>query len=229
MDDSFWGVDQRQKEYTEYYYARMKRYEGNPMYRKSYATEKALYELMRDAKTKEEYQKKFFGEKLNIKNAIALVKDRETARRDHYRKIKEPIREKGSQEILDVVDSFQSEAEISTEIPKLQQKNSVAISVDGFADYFFDDFPVLESLEVARRADVPSRWKDEQAAYIKDTIAKGRADWQERVVPNARQWDPSWSFDYALIQEERHRRRIPLPDSVVKRRLPEHKEYRGID
>ena len=68
----------------------------------------------------EEYQKKFYGEKLNIKNAIALVKDRETARRDHYRKIKEPIREKGSQEILDVVDSFQSEAEISTEIPKLQ-------------------------------------------------------------------------------------------------------------
>ncbi len=221
-------MDQRQKEYTEYYYVRMKKYEGNPMYKNSYETEKALYELMRDATSKEEYQKKFFGEKLNIKNAIALVKDQESARLKHYGEIKDPIRARGSQEILDVVDSFESEAEITTKIPKLQQKNSVAVSVDGFADYFFDDFPVLESLEVARRAEVPSRWKSEQEEYIKDTIAKGREEWQNRVVPNARQWDPNWKFDYSLIQEDRHRRRIPVPDSVVQRRLTEHKEYRGL-
>ena len=198
------------------------------MYKNSYETEKALYELMRDATSKEEYQKKFFGEKLNIKNAIALVKDREAARLKHYTEINEPIRARGSQEILDVVDSFESEAEITTEIPKLQQKNSVSVSVDGFADYFFDDFPVLESLEVARRAEVPDRWKSEQESYIKDTIAKGIKDWQELVIPNARQWDPAWSFDYSLLEEDRHRRKIPVPDSVVKRRLEEHKEYRGI-
>lgn len=222
-------MDQRQKEYAEYYYARMKRYEGNPMYKNSYETEKALYELMRDAKTKEEYQKKFFGEKLNIKNAIALAKDRETARLKHYQEIKEPIRARGCQEILDVVDSFETEAEITTEIPKLQQKNSIAISVDGFADYFFSDFPVLETLEVARRAEVPSRWKSEKEDYIKDTIAKGKQDWQEQIIPNARQWDPGWKFDYSLIREERHRRKIPVPDSVVERRLKEHQEYRGIN
>ena len=114
-------MDQRQKEYTEYYYVRMKKYEGNPMYKNSYETEKALYELMRDATSKEEYQKKFFGEKLNIKNAIALVKDQESARLKHYGEIKDPIRARGSQEILDVVDSFESEAEITTKIPKLQR------------------------------------------------------------------------------------------------------------
>lgn len=223
MDDQ-----QRQKEYTLYYEARMKKYENNPMYKNSYETEKALYELMRDAKSKEEYQEKFFGEKLNIKNAIALVKDRESARLKHYQQIEEPIRAKGSQEILDVVDSFESEAELTTEIPKLQQKNSIEVSVDGFADYFYSDFAVLESLEVARRAEVPSRWKSEQEAYIQDTIAKGRKDWQEQTVPNAQQWDPNWKFDYSLIHEPRHRRKIPVPDSVVERRMKEHKEYRGL-
>ncbi|MCB1170212.1 MAG: hypothetical protein KDK25_07755 [Leptospiraceae bacterium] len=218
----------RQQEYAEYYLARMKKYEGNPMYRNSFETEKALYELMRDAKTREEYQEKFFKGKLNIKNAIALVKDREAARLKHYQEIKETIRARGCQEILDRVDSFESEAEITTEIPRMQQKNSVEISVDGFADYFYSDFPVLESLEVARRAEVPERWKQELEDYVNTTLEEGRKDWQETVLPNARQWKPDWKFDYALLEEQRHRRKIPLPDSVVERRKKEHKEYRGI-
>lgn len=219
----------QQKEYTEYYHARMKKYEGNPMYRNSYETEKALYELMRDAKSKEEYQKEFFEKKLNIKNAIALVKDRETARRDHYREMDEPIREQGSQEILDVVDSFESEADLTTRIPELQQKNSIRVSVDGFADYFFDDFPVLESLEVARRAPVPDRWKSEMQDYVRRTIEEGRQQWKETIIPNARQWDPQWTFDYSLIHESRHRRRIPVSEETLKRRMQEHKEYRGLN
>lgn len=221
-------MDQRQEEYTQYYEARMKKYENNPNYKNSYLTEKALYELMRDAKTKEEYQEKFFGEKLNIKNGIALVKDRETLRLNHFKKINEPIRARGPASILAEVDSYESEADLTTKTSNLTQKNSIEISIDGFIDYFYSDFLVLEHLEVARKAEVPDRWKKEQEEYIEETIKEGRQDWQEQNIPNARQWDPDWNFNTDLIHEERHRRRIPVPDDTVKRRIEEFKEYRGI-
>ncbi|MCB1172545.1 MAG: hypothetical protein KDK39_03215 [Leptospiraceae bacterium] len=219
---------QRQEEYTAYYKARMQKYEGNPMYVNSWQTEKALYELMRDAQSKAEYQEKFFSEKLNIKNAIALVKDQETARLQHYESIKEDIRAQGCAAILAEVDSYESEADLSTRIPKLQQANSKAVSIDGFTDHFYSDFLVLEHIEVARRAAVPSRWKAELDDYVRTTIAEGRRDWQEQVTTNARQWDPEWQFDYDLIHADRHRRRIPVPDSEVAKRIKEHKEYRGL-
>ena len=221
-------MDQSQKEYTEYYEVRMKKYENNPMYTNTYQTEKALYELMRDAKTKEEYQEKFFNGKLNIKNAIALVKDRESARLKHLKDLKEFIRAKGSESILAEVDSFENEGQITTRCNELMQKNMVEISIDEFTDHFYSDFTALENIEVAMRAQVPDRWQDEQKRYVNSELEKGKSDWQESVLPNARQYDPNWVFNYDLIWEERHRRRIPVPDEVVKQRIEDHKKYRGL-
>ena len=219
---------QQQSEYTQYYEARMKKYEGNPMYANSYQTEKALYELMRDAKSKEEYQEKFFGEKLNIKNAIALVKDRETARLNHLKEIKEDIRAKGPESILAEADGFENEHDLTTRCNELNQKNSVEISVDGLVDHFYSDFLALEHIEVAMKAEVPDRWKQEQQDYIKSEIEEGKKDWQERVLPNAHQWQEGWTLNYDLIWQERHRRKIPIPDESIKRRIEEHKKYRGL-
>lgn len=220
-------MDKRQQEYTEYYQARMKKYEGNPMYANSYLTEKALYELMRDAKTEEEYKEKFFGEKLNLKNAIALTKDRETARLNFYREIKEDIRAQGPEEILKKADQVQSDQELIEMVNKTLAKNSLDISIDGFTDYLYSAFVALENREVWKRAKVPEKYRAKLDKWLSEDLAETRKVWNEVTVPAARQYDPNWKMDYERVWAERHRRNIPVPDSTVKRRIEEHKEMLG--
>ncbi|MFO1471627.1 MAG: hypothetical protein U1F27_11380 [Turneriella sp.] len=221
-------MDQRQAEYAEYYKVRMKKYEGNPLYKNSYETEKALYELMATATSEAEYKAKFQQGNLNTKNAIALVKDQETAEKAHWESLQETIKAKGCAAILAVIDSFNDVMTMITETNNIRQKNSLEQSVDGFVDGFYSDFLALENIEVYEKADVPSRWRAEREDSIREMKAEGRKLFEEVTLPRAREWDPDWKWNHDLVWEVRHRRVIPVPDETITRRIPQHKKYLGV-
>ncbi len=220
-------MDQRQADYTKYYRVRMKKYEGNPLYKNSYVTEKALYELMATATSEEEYKAKFQQGNLHTKNALALVKDQETAEKAHWESLQETIKAKGCAAILAVIDSFSDVMTMITETNNIRQKNSLEQSVDGFVDGFYSDFLVLENIEVYEKAEVPSRWKAEREQSVREMIEEGRKLFREVTLPRAQEWDPNWKWNHDLVWEARHRRVIPVPDETIKRRIPEHKRYLG--
>jgi hypothetical protein len=220
-------MDERHSDYVAYYEARMKKFEGSELYKESALTEKALYEAIASCEKLEDFKEKLEAGNLHVKNAIALIKDKEKGFRDLYLKIKEVIRAKAAEQILEKVDEIETVEDLTTFVTEIETKNSIAISVDEFTDEFYYDFDVLESIEVRKNAEVPDEWKKDIDEKVQDMIAKGREDWKESVVPNARNWDPNWSFNYDLIFEERHRRKIPFPDEIVKKRIDQHKEYRG--
>lgn len=221
-------MDTRHKEYTEYYKSRMLKYEGNPMYENSYKTEKDLYEAIANSSSLEEFRKELNEKNLAVKNAIALVKDKETARKKHFEEIKEFIRLKAPVRILEITDSIQNETELIQKSNEIESEVSIEISVDLFTDIFYSDFPMLENIEVWQTAEVPEEWKQDLNNYIKEAFVQGRETWEKEIIPNARNWKPDWTFDFNLISEERHRRLIPVSDETTEKRIEQFKKYRGI-
>ena len=221
-------MDQRHAEYIDYYKARMKKYEGNPLYPNSYASEKALYDAIAGITDLEEFKTKMQQGNLHTKNAIALVKDQETAEKKHWEDLKEPIKAKGCAAVLAVIDSFNDVMTMVTETNNIRQKNSLEQSVDGFIDGFYSDFLALENIEVYEKADVPSRWRAEREDSIREMKADGKKLFAEVTLPRAREWDPNWKWNHELVWEDRHRRVIPVPDETIRRRIPQHKNYLGV-
>lgn len=221
-------MDTRHKEYTEYYKSRMLKYEGNPMYENSYKTEKDLYEAIANSSSLEEFRKELNEKNLAVKNAIALVKDKETARKKHFEEIKEFIRLKAPSRILEILDSIQTETELIQKSNEIESEVSIEISVDLFTDIFYSDFPMLENIEVWQTAEVPEEWKQDLNNYITEALVQGRETWEKEIIPNARNWKPDWTFDFDLISEERHRRLIPVSDETTEKRIEQFKKYRGI-
>jgi len=222
-------MDQRHKEYIEYYKSRMLKYKDNSIYKNSYESEKALYEAMANASDLEEFGTRLQEGKLHIKNAIALVKDQETERAKMFREEKEFIRLQSPERILDVIDTADSESSLITMVNEIDAEVSKNISIDLFTCDFYYDFMMLENIEVYQNAEVPDEWKKEiNCENPERMIEEGVKDWREQVLPNARLWDPNWNFNFELIWEERHRRLIPVPDDVIKKRIGQFKKYRGI-
>ena len=222
-------MEERHKQYIKYYEARMKKYEKSKMYPRSYKTEKALFEAISSVSDLKEFKTKLEEENLAVKNAVALTKDKETAFKELYHKLKEFVRAKSSEDILEKIDEAKTDQDVVIIVTDIDQKNSVKIAVDLFTDEFYGDFKVLEDIEVWENAEVPDEWKVEIRESVQRDIEKGRKDWQESVLPNNRNWDSNWNFNYDLVWEECHRRLIPFPDEIVKERIEQHKNYRGTN
>jgi len=221
-------MDQRHADYIEYYKTRLKKYENNPLYKNSYQTEKALYDAIATITVLDDFKIKMQEGNLHAKNAIALVKDQETAEKRHWEDLKEPIKARGCGQVLDVIDSFTDVGTMITQTNDIRQKNSIEQSIDGFTDGFYGDFLVLENIEVLEKGEVPARWKAEREESIREMMAEGQKLFEEVTLPRAREWDPQWKWNHDLIWEDRHRRVIPVPDSTIKRRIPQHKKYLGL-
>jgi hypothetical protein len=162
---------------------------------------------------------------LNIKNAIALIKDQETARLAHYTALKEDIRALGPTWILEKIDSATDANDVVTISMEMDQKASIAITIDGFMDAVWTDLiPSLETLEVMEKAVIPSRYESDrqsQLAEIKAGIKSTIADLHNQ----ARDWEPGWRLNLDLLWEFRHRKKIPLTDEVLQKRINELKNY----
>jgi hypothetical protein len=177
----------------------------------------------------EEFGQKVEMDNLTVKSAIALVKDQETARKKLYYDLKEEIRLKAPSRILDVVDSVKTDMELVHKISEIEGDVNIEITMDLFTHQINYDLMILEEIEVYQSAEVPDEWKKEiNQDRPNKIIHQGSKEWNEVVLPNAWKWEPDWQFNFDLIWEERHRRLIPIPDEILKKRIWQFKTYRGL-
>jgi hypothetical protein len=206
-------MDTLLEDYKTYYKVRAKRYKNSPLYPHSYASETALSDAMDSCSELIEFKDKI-GD-LNIKNAIALVKDQETARLKHYKDLKEPIRALAPEKILGRIDEASNENDVVKIVNEIEQEVSVAITLDGFTDAVYSDLiPMVINREILQKAVVPEKYKVEMEENARELEVKIRDRFAE-VNVEGQQWSPSWKLDLDLVWEDRHRRKIPLPDAVL--------------
>lgn len=218
-------MEQRHQEYIDYYKARLRKYENNPLYNNSYASEKVLLDALMACEKLEDFKAACDSSKLPFKNAVALIRDQETAWEKHYHEIKEDIRAKGCREILNYLDEAGDLHSLIARTNELRQKSSNEVSIDSFTDEFYSSFTALENMEVWEKAEVPSRWKSEMREKIEESIKSSREVYKDVTLPSARMYDPNYRFDPKLVWEERHRRLIPVKDETMERRLA---QFRSI-
>jgi hypothetical protein len=220
-------MDQIFQDYLLYYESRMKRREKSDVYTHSYQSEKALYDLVASCSGMEELQGKADAFRaLTVQNAVALVKDQETYRKKVYEDCKEFIRAKGPVAILEKIDGMNTDMELVTMVNKAMQENSIEITVDQLLNFFYADFTAMENYEVYQQANIPGEWQADCKQYAQDILESGKKLWQENQLPEARQWKAGWVLDYNLLNEERHRRLIPVNDEELKKKIALHKIYK---
>jgi len=219
-------MEQRHKDYTDYYQTRMKRYENNSTYPFSYETEKAMYEAIASSEKLEDFKDKMMSGNLNVKNGIALAKDQATARKKHYEELKEFLRMKGQEEILNRVEEAQTDIDLANLLAEIEQKNSNEIAIDEFLSDFHYNLKLLEDLEVYKNAEVPDEWKSER----QEGIARDEKAVKESIESDEEQAQAlkaNWKYKFEQLWEERHKRKIPVPDAVLEKRIAEIKAILG--
>lgn len=220
-------MDQIFNDYMLYYEARMKRRENDPNYSHSYQSEKAFYDLIASCSSMDELQGKAEQfRQLGVQNAIALVKDQETYRKKVYEDCKEFIRAEAPAAILAQIDNMQTDMEIVNMVSQVHKKNSIDISVDQFVNFFYSDFMAMENIEVYQQAIIPEEWKEECRGYAQNGMDSGKKIWEEKQLPEARNWQPGWVLNYRLLYEDRHRRLIPVNDVEMEKKITLHKVYK---
>lgn len=222
-------MEQRHQEYIDYYRSRMRKYENNPMYQNSYQSEKAIYEAISGIQKLEEFRDIMETQKLHIKNAIALTKDKMLAEQRVFLELKEVIRARTSEKVLAVIESVSSETELVNTVNKIGTEVMKEISLDLMTSTFYSDFTALENIIVWENAEVPNEWKNEvNKKWAEDAKFEFNKIWNTTVLPEARKWFANWDLNYELLWEDRHRRLIPIPDEILTIRIAEHKKIRGI-
>ena len=222
-------MDNRHADYSAYYEARMKRFAGNPAYARSYQAEQVLYQAISGDGGMEGFRTIMERDHPEVQCAIALVKDQESARLEHFQKLEETIRAKGPQRILAEIDKATTALDVANAVSKIEQEIGILISVDLFTGGFYGDFEMLENLAVmdAIKDEVPAEWRQEIKDNISETLAKQKAFYANTTRANNRNYKADWDYDYELVWQTRHRRQIPFADAIVTRRIAEHKRYNG--
>lgn len=220
-------MDQTHQEYVDYYRVRAERAAENPIYVDTAPIEKeradALATCARLADFAEVNAKGDFGNRL----AAAQVRDKARARLAHYRETEETIRAAGEKATLEMAATPQDVMDLMTKVGEIENQTSIDIVVDMATNEFYDAFDTLESIEVLENADVPDEWKKKDLATVATTIEAETEDFKE-VTRRVREYKGDWTFDHTLVWETRHRRRIPMSDDVVRRRIEEHKRLIGM-
>ena len=216
-------MDDILQEYKDYYRARYDRMAGNPRYPHSIASEKKLYDAMASCNELEEFKDKIGN--LNELNAVALMKDEETIRWEEFTKLKEDIRALGPKRIVARCESVTTAQDAITINLEETNKNSIEISMDE-AVREFNDWTLLETIEIYSKAQVPDRWKADHAATVEDSKNRLKETF-DNLEKNNNPWEERWKINFELIWEERHRRLLPFSDEIVQKRLEETKLITG--
>jgi hypothetical protein len=108
---------------------------------------------------------------------------------------------------------------------RMDQKASLAITVDGFMDAIWSDLiPILENLEVIEKTVIPSQYENDRQRQIRDIKEQLRSTISD-LHRQAQDWKPGWQLNLELVWEFRHRKKIPLSDEVLQKRINELKNY----
>jgi hypothetical protein len=206
------------EEYKAYYKARAKRYAGNPNFPFTAVAEKNLCDAMLACNDLGEFKTRLGN--LNELCAVALTKDSYTLRLKHYKEIEEKIRALGPERIMAKADNFSNSADLITMVNEEENKNSIEIAMDHISPFDGDWF-LLERLEIYERAEVPEKWKSKMAESAED-IRKSLRNNFTTTTSDMQKWQAGWKLNLELINETRHRRQIPFPDSEVKMRVDQY-------
>jgi hypothetical protein len=222
-------MEQRHQEYVEYYRARAKAYEGSPIYTETLAAERALLAAIESATDLDAFARTIEREHPEVRCAIALARDQARAEVEHFTSIDEPVRAGAGEQILTELgpDAAPSAIEVTSTIAAIRDRNRVDVTIDELTRVFEGQLDQLENLEVLATAEVPDEWRADLDEQIADAHRRGHETWTTTVLPEHRRWDPDWTFDESQVWETRFRRRLPIPDAVLERRLAQHREHTG--
>jgi len=117
MSDSFL------EEYKAYYNVRAERYANNPNYKHSYEAERNLSEAMQSCNELKEFKDKIGN--LNEKCANALIKDKHLMRKAFYDDLKETVRVKAVDRILEKEPGCQTALDLATMVSEEENKGSI--------------------------------------------------------------------------------------------------------
>lgn len=225
-------MDQRHSEYVEYYRARLKKYEGNPMYPHSEAAEKAMFEAISTASTLEEFGEMVHGQKLPLKCAIALVRDTYTAWAKLYEELEEEVRLQPNLEVLRKLDGmeFDTVMDLNTMVTDVETRWQLRIAEDeSLRTEVSGDLKIIEDTVEDEEAEVPDSWKSEREQSVANELKRGREHWNEHTIPEAKKFFPDYSPDWNELWFSRHRRLFPIPDESLKKRIADHKRRVGVE
>ena len=218
-------MDERHADYVEYYRVRAAKYDNSPMYPESRAAEHALLEAFEHSESLEEARTKIEAGNLTVANAAALVRDQERTRAACYDELDEPVRARAPKAVMAAIDGITDPIELVNAANRARTRELNVEVIDELVRTIEADFTPLETLEVWQRAEIPDRWRSQYDGFTHDLVEDYRHLWAETRLPAARQWDPNWTLDYRQVWEPRHRRRIPLPDDLLRRRLEQHHQH----
>ncbi len=225
-------MDIRHQEYAAYYQARYQKVAKNPWYPHTAAAERELLDAITTAPSLEAFDDVLRSRNLNVKCAVARVRDDQTARARFYGEMDQPIRAGSALEILENLDSrgYTNVMDLQTMVSEVEMRWMTRIFRDEhLIEEFWGDWKVLEDIECYRYAVVPERWKAERSQSAAADIARGRESWRTHTLPQVRKFDPDYQTDHDLLREPRHRRKVPVEDGVFERRLAGHRRYVGVE
>jgi hypothetical protein len=224
-------LDSRQRAYLEYYEARARKYDGHPLYPNLAVAERALCDALREALRLEDFRERLRRDRLELRCAIARVRDTAMAEATFYEEIAEPVRAEPHREVLRALDAqrFDDVQQLTRVVNEIHVRWQVEISRDEMLrSDFWNDWKVLEDLECEEVAEVPARWREERARRAADTRARAAAHWREHWLPGVRRRIPDYTPDWDALWAKRHRRCFPVPDDVLAQRLAEHPRLLGV-
>jgi hypothetical protein len=225
-------MDQRQQEYVAYYEARLRNVAGNPLYPHTEAAERALYEAIRSAPSLEAFRERLEKEKLEVGCAVARVRDQATARAALYEELEEPVRAGPEKAVLALLESrtFDDVQSLTEAVGAIEGEWRLRISADEtLIDHFWGDWKILEDIEESEQAIVPHGWHPERLESAARERQKGAEHYRKHTLPETRKFFPDYEPDYQALWAVRHRRKMPVADPIVQRRIAGHRRYRGID
>jgi hypothetical protein len=131
--------------------------------------------------------------------------------------------------VLEIIDNVNSETELFNTVTTIEANVMKEVSRDEMTGDLYSDFIVLENILAYENAVVPDGWKQEiNIEGPANTRKDNKEFWLNHKLPEARKFFVDWDLNYDLIWEDRHRRCIPIPDDILKKRIEEHKKMRGI-
>lgn len=217
-------MDQRHQEYVEYYRARLRRYDGDPNYPRTAAAQRAMLDAIETAPDLETFGKRVIGEALHVKCAVALVWDQEEARAKLYEELEEPVRAAPHRQVAETLAAkeYTDVAALNTMVSQTLERSNAPITADESPrDEFWNTLKVLEDLQIWETAHVPAEWKAERAEFIAETHAR-TTEMAATTRDGVRKFVPDYAPDWDALWQARHRRRLPLPDDTLRRRIAEY-------
>ncbi len=154
-------MESRHQEYVDYYRVRYEKVAREPSYPHTARAEWEMYQAIAGAPSLEAFGEILQSQGLNVKVAVARVRDQYTARARFYSELQETVRAGASLEILQNLDAkdYTDVMDLMSMVSDVETRWMIHISSDEhLIEEFWGDWKVLEDIECMQYAPVPDRW-----------------------------------------------------------------------